>query len=187
MLNLLLFITFIQTIISDDSYIFTFESNNLDSNYKIFNEDDISSLKIKLNNKMDMYSIFTKNYFNRCINYNDPYCNYTIDEQKNACLKLISDNNDFIYKMYYYGKYDPEFHEYLIHPNGDIDHINIKNKIYTILGVYVIEIYDDDDFNNMSYNQITYVYEPSDFFQKMMLYIYNDTNSSSCPYWTLKN
>jgi hypothetical protein len=170
--------------------IFTFQANDLETNEgTVFTENDISSLKIQFDYAMNMYSLFTQNYYNKCPTLDDQYCHYNVIDQEHACRELVNENKT-MYKMYYYGIYNNELHDYLIDPSGNIIPISKTIQQYEILGAYAIE-YHDDELNNsydLKYKQMTYFHEPPDFYKRMMVYIlHNDSNHSVCPYWTIRD
>jgi len=177
--------------IANPKNIFTFQANDVETNDgTVFTENDISKLKIQFDYAMNMYSLFTQNYYNKCPTFDDQYCHYNVLDQEHACRELVNENKT-MYKMYYYGIYNNELHDYLINPSGDIIPISKTIQQYEILGVYAMEYQDDELLNNSNishYKQMTYFHEPPDFYKRMMVYILqNDTNHSVCPYWTIRD
>jgi len=169
---------------------------------KSYTYNDIEKYKLDIDHHMNMYSLFTKSYFERCHNYNDNNCNYTIEEQEIACIKYILDTpNSDEYpsnikvrrQLYYYGIYNNQLYDFIIQPDGFIYQLNKHGTHYVTKGLYVVEdlINPDADGSvdlykcNLKYYQ--YTDEPVDFHRRMMLYLTSYNNKQIfCPYWELK-
>ena len=159
---------------------------------KYFTTNNINNLNI--NHNINMYSLFTQSYFERCHNYNDPNCNYDLDDQEKACKIYMNDNHnnpDISHKLYYYGAYNDQIDSYLIDNEGLSYKINTIDRIYDTHGVYVIENLNSDEYNMCSLDKndaYTYISEPDDFHRQMMLYLIITGNKTiACPYWILKH
>jgi hypothetical protein len=171
--------------------IFTIESNNSTMNLNINKKYTFSELTdFKLDYDINMYSYFTQSYFDRCHNYNTPVCEYNLTEQEYTCKELMkdSDYNNASYKMYYYGVYNDELHDYRINYDGSHYEVYKSNPSYEIQGVYVIQ--NSDLINNMKipdYKLMTYIREPENFYLQMMLHLLiSKDRITFCPYWVLR-
>jgi hypothetical protein len=169
---------------------------------KNYSYDDIEKYRLDINHHINMYSLFTKSYFERCHNYNDPNCNYSIEEQEMACNKYMVDlPNHYDYphnaiitrNLYYYGTYNNPILNFVIKSDGTVFRLNKHDTIYETTGMYIIEdvTYSDDyietDSSSCNFKLHTYDDEPYDFHRKMMLYVVEYQNRTVfCPYWEIK-
>jgi len=183
--------------------IFTIQHHNetLDL-IKNYSYDDIEKYKLHVDHHMNMYSLFTKSYFERCHNYNDPNCEYNLEEQEAACQKYMLDmprnneyppNVDVKRTIYYYGTYNNQVSNYIVNSDGTTYKLNKSDTVYETKGMYIVEdlLYTDDhletDISTCKFKLHTYQYEPDDFHRKMMLYLVpTKTKFISCPYWEMK-
>jgi hypothetical protein len=192
---------------SQEYNIFTIQHYNqsLDQ-IKSYTYDDIKKYKLDINHHINMYSLFTKSYFERCHNYNDNNCDYTIEEQEVACIKYILDSpnpNEYPSNMkvrrqlYYYGVYNNQLYDFIIKPDGYIYELNRYGTSYHTKGLYIIEDLIDSELDisidlSIELNQCNFKYynyddEPADFHRRMMLYLASYNNKTIfCPYWELK-
>ena len=174
MKNLLLFLYALQC----NSYdIFTVQYYNHSlSQINNFSDKTIQEYKLDNHHHVNMYSTFTKNYFENCDMDNDINCLYNLTDQEYACnIYMYQHPNEYdIYRqLYYYGEYDDQ-------------------NQYEIYGSYIIEdLYPDEidhmySINNFSF--YNYMIEPNDFHRKMMIYVVETYDHSIfCPVWELKN
>ena len=160
--------------------------------------DDIQKYKLNIDHHVNMYSLFTKSYFERCHNYNDKNCNYTLDEQEIACKRYMAEHpipneypSDAIIRqnLYYYGTYNNEIYNYLINSDGTYFELSTRKMQYETIGMYIIEDLYDSEFNTYDnkFKLFTYLNEPNDFSRRMMLYLVENVNKTIfCPYWEIK-
>ena len=161
---------------------FTINSTNIDiTDLKSFTEHDIKLYDLEIDKSINIYTIFTKNYFSRCYQYNDNYCEYIFEDQERACKQLLNSNDQFT--MYYYGIYNyVPYENYLISYN-EISQVHTNKDMinYEILGVYLLEN-SNSELSNYKLNIDSH--EPDDFYKQMMLYLIpNDNKTITCPYW----
>jgi hypothetical protein len=184
---LLVFIQYVSTFNTNVNIplnIFTIKSDDIKiNNIFSFTDYDLEENKLELDKSMNIYSIFTNNYFDRCHEYNDDNCEYTFEEQENACKQIIELNKT--YTMFYYGIYNSvyiPYVNYLISYNDIFPVQPIKYNInYHILGVYLLENKND---NSSNYKINVQPHEPDNFYKQMMLYLIpHDNKTISCPYW----
>lgn len=167
--------------------------------------NDIKRYELEVDHHINMYSLFTKSYFERCHNYNDINCDYNIKDQEIACIKYILDtpnpneypsNIKVKRQLYYYGTYNNHLYDFIIKSDGYIYELNKYGARYQTKGLYIIEdlVHSDSELFGESYDQSysnykfnKYIVEPYDFHRRMMLYltIYNN-KTIFCPYWELK-
>ena len=190
MYKLLLFSICIQlslSFLSDtkiQTNIFTIQTDNLlIEDINLFTEYDIELHNLDVDKSINIYSLFTKNYFSRCHQYNDPNCEYAFEDQEYACKQILDLNNT--YTMYYYGIYNNiniPYVNYLIEYNDIFPIQPVKYNInYQILGVYLLEN-SNMEFSNYKIN--IHTHEPNDFYKQMMLYLIPENNKTIfCPYW----
>jgi len=155
-----------------------------------------------------MYSLFTKSYFERCHNYDDPHCAYTIEDQEIACKKYMEEKpkqNEYPNhikikrQLYYYGIHNNQLYDFVVESDGNTYELNKHNTQYQTKGLYIIEdlIYPDDDISpdvslhgdisSCNFKFYNYVNEPQDFHRRMMLYLLKyENNTIFCPYWEIK-
>jgi hypothetical protein len=178
-----------QKINTTTSNIYTIQSNNLPfKNILSYTDTDINLFQIKFDNSVDIFSIYTKNYFARCNITTDPNCEYDIEEQETACKQYIDDHqNNNTYKMYYYGVY-------YNYSYNMIDYIILHDRIrqlkynikYETIGIYVIENINNTDIE--IYKNTFNSSEPDNFYRQMMLYLIPGLEKTTfCPYWTIRN
>ena len=179
--------------------IFTIQKYNQSLNQiRNYAYDDIHKYKLNIDHHVNMYSLFTKSYFERCHNYNDKNCNYTLDEQEVACKRYMIEHpkpneypSDVIIRrnLYYYGIYNNEIYDYLLNPDGTFFELNTQKIQYETIGMYIIEDLYDSELNTYDnkFKLFTYLNEPNDFNRRMMLYlIENENKTIFCPYWEIK-
>jgi len=183
--------------------IFTIQHYNQSLNQiKTYTYNDIKKYKLDVDHHINMYSLFTKSYFERCHNYNDKNCDYDIEDQEIACIKYILDTpnsneypSNFKVKrqLYYYGIYNNQLYDFIINSDGYTYELNKYGAKYETKGIYVIEDLIDPnldlsfDISNYNFKFHKYVDEPSDFHRRMMLYLTTYNNKSIfCPYWEIK-
>jgi len=156
----------------------------------ISSKNDMNILDI--NHHINMYSIFTQNYFDNC-NTKEEHCLYSLYDQDYACNYLINNEGG---SLYYHGVHNDEIISVEISGDGNQNETFILNRDYTIKGMYVILDLTEDEINYnhgicSSTDMIrTYQYasEPFNFYRKMDIYVVtNDTDVSFCPLWHLHN
>jgi len=180
-----------QKINEETPNIYTIQSNNFPiNNISEYTNSDLDLFQLKLDTNMNMFSLFTKNYFSRCDTINDPNCIYDLKEQETACKQYLDDHqNNNTYKMYYYGVFNNYKYtklDYII-SHDRIKSINYNIK-YETKGIYVIENINNSyiEINKFKLNFNTL--EPNDFYRQMMLYLIPGFNKTTfCPYWTIRN
>jgi hypothetical protein len=164
---------------------FTINSSNFEiTDLKSFTEHDIKLYELEVDKSINIYTIFTKNYFSRCYQYNDIHCEYIFEDQERACKQILydNDNDNDKFTMYYYGIYNYiPYENYLISYN-EIYQIHMKDMVnYEILGVYLLEN-SNNELSNYKLNIDSH--EPDNFYKQMMLYLIPEYNKTiSCPYW----
>ena len=180
-----------QKINEETPYIYTIQSNNLPiKNISEYTNSDLDIFQLKLDTNMNMFSLFTKNYFSICDKFNDPNCDYDLKEQETACKQYLSDHqNNNTYKMYYYGvlnNYKYSTSDYIIsHQRYKPINYNIK---YETKGVYVIENINNSHIEIDKFKLNFNTLEPNDFYRQMMLYLIPGMEKTIfCPYWTIRN
>ncbi len=178
--------------------IFTIQQYNQSLNQiKNYAYNDIQKYKLNIDHHVNMYSLYTKSYFERCHNYNDPNCDYTLEDQEIACKRYLSDHpkpneypDDIIIKrsLYYYGTYNNEIYDYIINSDGSYFVLNKYETHYETKGMYIIEdLYESELEIDCKFTLYTNPQEPSDFHRRMMLYLVHYQNRTIfCPYWEIK-
>jgi len=187
--------------------IFTIQYYNQSINQiKTYTYDDIKKYKLNVDHHINMYSLFTKSYFERCHNYDDDNCDYDIRDQEVACIKYILETpNSDEYpsnvrvrrQLYYYGIYNNQLYDFIIKPDGYVYELNKHGMNYQTKGLYVIEDLIDSELDiqtdlsidvyNCNFKFFKFESEPTNFHRKMMMYLtlYNN-KTIFCPFWELK-
>lgn len=189
---------------SQEYNIFTIQEYNESlNNIKTYNYNDITKYKLDIDHHVNMYSLFTKSYFERCHNYNDNNCDYTIEEQEIACKTYLTAHpspneypNNVIIKrnIYYYGIYNNQIYNYVVRPDGSTIKLDKYETLYETKGMYIIEdlLYSEnylsiDPTASSKFKLHTYINEPDDFHRRMMIYlVYYNNKTIFCPYWEIK-
>lgn len=183
--------------------IFTIQHHNETlSLIKNYSYNDIEKYKLDIDHHMNMYSSFTKSYFERCHNYNDPNCEYDLEDQEEACQIYMVDmpknheyppNVEVKRTIYYYGTYNNQLSNYMVNSDGTVYKLNKADTVYETKGMYIVEdlIRSDDhldtDVSSCKFKLHKYQSEPDDFHRKMMLYVVPVRNKIIfCPYWEMK-
>lgn len=175
--------------------IFTIQQYNESLNkIKLYTYNDIQKYKLNIDHHINMYSYFTKSYFERCHNYNDNNCDYTLEDQEIACKKYLldhssSNNTNVKRSIYYYGIYNNYVYDYIVRSDGTIYILNNKEvRSYETTGIYIIEdLLDSEDIPKNNFKIYAYLNEPEDFHRRMMLYVVHyDDRTIFCPYWENK-
>ena len=183
-----------QSINDETPNIYTIQSNQYPlNNIYEYTDSELELLQIKTEPTVDIFSLFTKNYFSRCDRDNDPNCEYNLKEQETACKQYMDDNqNNNTYKMYYYGVSNNYNHNrnklnyIILHDHVKEIKYNLK---YKTIGIYVIENINNTHIESYLYKLNISILEPDDFYRRMMLYIIPGYNNKTtfCPYWTIRN
>jgi len=154
---------------------------------KNYTYNDIQKYKLDVNHHVNMYTLFTKSYFEKCHNYNDGFCIYTIEDQEFACKNYLKERSNDIVKLnlYYYGIYNNQLYDFIIKPDGSTIKLNVNDTFYETKGMYIIE---DTLDNKLEYKIHIYDTEPLDFHYKMMIYYLTNKNNKTifCPLWMIK-
>ncbi len=184
-------------LVKNNTFTIHHTTHNLD-NILNYNMDDIDKYKINIDHHLNMYSIFTQEYFRKCDKINDKFCTYDIYEQNLACHKFLEDDSSGLFDskyLYYYGTYTDQVESAMIEHDGKITQIFKSDRNYTTDGMYVIEDLLDSEKDHgiceIGENKIqleTFIKEPHDFYRKMMIYIVPYQGKKIfCPIWMLKD
>jgi hypothetical protein len=180
-----------QKINDETPNIYTIQSNNFPiKNISEYSNSDLDIYQLKLDTNMNMFSLFTKNYFSKCDKIDDPNCLYNLTDQESACKQYLDDHqNNNTYKMYYYGVFNTYKYTKL---NYVISHDQVKSINYNIkyetIGVYVIENINNTQIEINQFRLNFNLLEPDDFYRQMMLYLVPGIQKTTfCPYWIIRN